>query len=82
MKCEVELLSRAKNGNPVPCGEPANMYRVSGEIASVDAILCDSHVNLMRSRGYRLELLPPLHEKRTAGTTTNVGREPGEINGA
>ena len=82
MKCEVEIPSRANNGNPLPCGEPASVYRVSGAIASVDATLCDSHVNIMRNRGYRVELLPTFHEEGTAGTTTTVSGEPGKMNGA
>jgi hypothetical protein len=66
MKCEVELPSRGKKGEPTPCGKPASTYRMFGQIASVQATLCVSHVELMRSKGYKLEPVDPMDHERVA----------------
>ena len=66
MKCEVELHSRAKRGEPVPCGKPATTYRMSGEIASVITRLCEFHAEKIERQGYTLETVDPVDEERIA----------------
>lgn len=63
MKCVFELQSRTKMRDPIPCGEPATWYRIFGQIASVQATLCMSHAEVMRSRGYRLVLVESTQER-------------------
>ena len=65
MKCEVERSSRARNGEPVPCGKPATAYRMSGQIAWVYTNLCAAHAEKMKLR-YSLEQVTPEDRERIA----------------
>lgn len=66
MKCEVELPNRAQKGKPTPCGKPAGTYRMSGEIAWVDATVCEFHAKMLKLRGYTLEMVDPVDQERIA----------------
>jgi hypothetical protein len=55
LKCETIIPSRAKNGEPTLCGEPAVLYRMAGSKSSVFALLCARHVRFLTQCGYRIE---------------------------
>ena len=65
MTCEVELPSRSKNAEPVPCGKAATAYRMSGGIAWVYTKLCGFHAEKMKLRGYTLEKVAPEDQERS-----------------
>jgi hypothetical protein len=69
MKCEAQLPSRAKRGEPVPCGRPAITYRMSGGLAWVTTSLCDVHAEKIERLGYTLQRLEPAARQCMAGLT-------------